>query len=59
MIQQVLSHYNRTGLTGVGLLLFMGVFVGALFWVFRKGSTVFYTNLSQLPLKEENNDERE
>ncbi|HTL11916.1 MAG TPA: cbb3-type cytochrome c oxidase subunit 3 [Bdellovibrionota bacterium] len=54
MIQSVLSHYPLTGLTCVGLLLFFAVFMGALLWVFRKGSSAVYTNLQNLPLQEGN-----
>ena len=53
MIQRVLSHYTMPALSGLGLLLFMGVFLGALVWVFRKGSREFYSNLSDLPMKED------
>jgi hypothetical protein len=40
-------------LSCAGLLLFMTVFAGALFWVFRNGSTRFYGQLERLPLEKE------
>lgn len=53
MIQRVLAHYTLPLLSGFGLLLFLGVFIGAIFWVFRKGSGKFYSDLSALPLEKE------
>lgn len=52
MIQRVLSHIRLTELTCFGLILFMGVFLGALIWVFRKGSTDFYTSMESIPFNE-------
>lgn len=52
MIQRVLSHYHLPGLTCLGLILFMSIFIGALIWVFRKGSKNVYETLEQLPLKD-------
>ena len=52
MIQRVLAHYPQMALICIGMLLFMAIFIAALFWVFRKGSTRFYENLSRLPLKD-------
>ena len=40
------------------MLIFMSVFVGVIFWIYRKSSKSFYDELSELPLKgEENNHE--
>jgi cbb3-type cytochrome oxidase subunit 3 len=50
VIRDVLSHFHLPLLSCVGLLLFMGVFIGALMWVFRRGSKEFYQKLSDLPL---------
>ncbi|MFL5814928.1 MAG: cbb3-type cytochrome c oxidase subunit 3 [Bdellovibrionia bacterium] len=50
VIREVLSHFHLPLLSCFGLLLFMGVFTGALMWVFRKGSGEFYAKLSDLPL---------
>ena len=52
MMQQVLSHYHLPILACAGLILFMMVFVGALLWVSRTGSSLQYHELSQLPLGE-------
>ncbi|MGZ3696761.1 MAG: CcoQ/FixQ family Cbb3-type cytochrome c oxidase assembly chaperone [Bdellovibrionota bacterium] len=51
MIQRVLSHYHLPLLTCLGLLLFMGVFIGALLWVYRKESADVYQALADLPLE--------
>lgn len=50
VIREVLSHFHLPFLSCIGLLLFMGVFLGALLWVFRKGSGQFYGKMSDLPL---------
>lgn len=50
IIREVLSHFHLPLLSCFGLLLFMGVFTGALMWVCRKGSGEFYKKLSDLPL---------
>lgn len=54
MIREVLSHYHLPVLSGIGLLLFMAVFCGALAWVFRKGSTGFYASMQAMPFEDEN-----
>jgi cbb3-type cytochrome oxidase subunit 3 len=51
MIREVLSHFHLPFLSCIGLLLFMGVFIGALMWVFRRGSKELYTAMSDLPLE--------
>jgi hypothetical protein len=48
---EVLSHFHLPVLSCLGLLLFFGVFVGMLFWIFRKGSDEFYQALSDLPVE--------
>ena len=53
MIQQVLAHYHLPQLACLGLLLFMGVFGGALAWVWRRGSGEFYGAMEHLPLRDE------
>ncbi len=52
MIQKVLAHYRLTQLSCLGLILFMAVFIAALLWVFRKGSSPFYAELENLPLQD-------
>jgi hypothetical protein len=54
MIQKVLSNYHLPELTCAGLILFMMVFVSALVWVFRRGSSKVYAELEQLPLQDLN-----
>lgn len=55
MISKVLSqqavHTILPWLTCLGLLLFMTVFVGAVFWVNRKENHKLYQRLSDLPLE--------
>jgi cbb3-type cytochrome oxidase subunit 3 len=55
MISQALSHYQHTLLTCVGLLLFLGVFIGSLLWTFRKNGRDFYHFMENLPLEENQN----
>jgi cbb3-type cytochrome oxidase subunit 3 len=57
MISQFLSHFPWPWLTCVGLLLFMGVFVGALFWVYRAEAAGVYSELASAPLREESSGE--
>jgi cbb3-type cytochrome oxidase subunit 3 len=52
MIQKVLSHYHLPALTCFGLILFVSIFLGALIWVFRRGSSTLYAGLEQLPLED-------
>lgn len=57
MPRDVLTHFPFMSLVLVGQLTFFAVFVGALFWVFRRGSKGFYQNLAELPLDERNGHE--
>lgn len=50
MMSQVLRNFPHIALTCAGMLLFIAVFVGALAWVFRRGSDKFYREASLLPL---------
>ena len=54
MIQKALLSFKWTGLTCVGLIVFMSVFMGVLLWVFRKGGSSFYSELESLPFQEMN-----
>jgi hypothetical protein len=54
MIQRVLLNYHLPMLTCIGLILFISVFVAALMWVCRKGSSNVYAGLEQLPLQDLN-----
>jgi cbb3-type cytochrome oxidase subunit 3 len=40
-------------LSSLGLLIFLSVFIGALIWVYRRGSAEVYQGLSRLPLESE------
>jgi cbb3-type cytochrome oxidase subunit 3 len=51
MKAEILSRFPHIWLSCIGLLLFVGVFLGALGWVFRKGSREFYSALSRGPLE--------
>lgn len=51
MKAEALSKFPHIWLTCLGLLLFFGVFMGALAWVFRRGSVDFYAKLSASPLE--------
>lgn len=52
MHKNFLTHFPFMSLVLAGQLLFFAIFVGALFWVFRRGSTNYYQRLSQLPIDE-------
>ncbi len=54
MKQLALSQFNDIYLVVIGLFLFFSVFIGAVFWAYRKGSKKHYEYLSKLPLREEN-----
>lgn len=51
VLTQSIAHTVLPWFTCVGLVLFMLVFIGALFWVFRKESRSVYERLSHLPLE--------
>ncbi len=53
MKQQALAHFNDIYLIAIAFFLFLSVFVGYIFWVYRKGSKKHYDYLSQLPLRDE------
>ena len=52
MIQRVLTNYHLPLLTCVGLVIFLTVFFGVIVWVFRKGSSRFYSGMERIPLEE-------
>lgn len=51
MYANFVSHFPWLNLVVVGELMFLALFIGALIWVFRKGSKEFYAQLSELPLE--------
>ena len=53
MIREVLSHYHLPLLSCVGLLLFLAVFGGVCFWVFRRGSHRYYETAAMMPIEGE------
>jgi cbb3-type cytochrome oxidase subunit 3 len=50
MMSSVLSKYHLPGLACLGLLIFFGVFVGAVAWIHRRGGAEFYRSLGKMPL---------
>lgn len=52
MKQIALSYFPMTWLTGIGLLCFASVFIGACIWIYRPYSKKFYTLISDLPLQD-------
>ena len=53
MIREFLSHLHWTTLPIITMLMFMGVFFGAVLWVYRRQSTAVYHEASRLPLQDE------
>lgn len=53
MIREVLKHYHLPLLTSFGMLLFLAVFAGALYWVYRKDRKEGYEALGMIPLDDE------
>ncbi len=54
MIREYLSHFEYTNVAVAGQLLFMAVFAGVLFRVFRKGASTEFNKASNLPFEEGN-----
>ncbi|MBT3583959.1 MAG: CcoQ/FixQ family Cbb3-type cytochrome c oxidase assembly chaperone [Halobacteriovoraceae bacterium] len=54
MKQEVLSYFQWIDLTNFALLLFVFLFTGMIFWVWRRESNKVYQEASMLPLQEEN-----
>lgn len=59
MKQEVLSHFPMPWLSGIGLLLFLSVFIGAAIWIYRSGSAELYRKMAELPLKKQGDREHE
>lgn len=51
MIVSTLAKFEYIELTCLGLVLFVAVFMGALSWVYRPGSTQVYKKIERLPLE--------
>jgi cbb3-type cytochrome oxidase subunit 3 len=58
MPRNVLTHFPFLDLVVAGQLIFFAVFVGALIWIFRRGSKRFYDGLAALPLEDGGEHER-
>ena len=56
MFKSVLKYFPLPDLVVFGQLLFFAIFLGALFWVFRRGSKEFYEQLAKLPLEKGSNE---
>jgi cbb3-type cytochrome oxidase subunit 3 len=52
MPRDVLTHFPIIDLVVAGQLIFFTVFMGALIWVYRRGSKKFYAGLAALPLED-------
>lgn len=50
--QQAATATSNVPLSVIGMLLFLAVFIGVVFWVFRKKSKTFYQRMSRLPLED-------
>jgi cbb3-type cytochrome oxidase subunit 3 len=50
MKSEILSRTDLLWLPELSLVLFVLVFVGALFWIFRPGSAAAYERRARLPL---------
>ena len=53
MKSQVLSMFPMAWLSCVGLIIFLLVFISAVFWAFRKQSHKLYQYMETLPLGED------
>lgn len=53
MKQSVLAGFDWTILTNIALLIFLGLFIGIVIWVFRKDSNKIYQEASRVPFAPE------
>ncbi|RZA00891.1 MAG: CcoQ/FixQ family Cbb3-type cytochrome c oxidase assembly chaperone [Proteobacteria bacterium] len=51
MKNEVLTLFPYINLVVVGQLTFFTVFVGSLFWVYRRGGKPYYDEMANLPLE--------
>ncbi|EQC43074.1 cytochrome C oxidase, Cbb3-type, CcoQ subunit [Bacteriovorax sp. BSW11_IV] len=51
MFKEIMGNIGAIWPT-LGLFLFFGVFLGALFWTLRKGSSEIYSEAQALPLED-------
>lgn len=52
MKSQVFKNFDLTILPTIGMILFLTIFIGMIFWIYRKDSKDIYKELSQMPLDE-------
>ena len=52
MKKEVIANMDMSILPTIGLLLFLGVFIGVLIWSFRNGSTKLYEQVMDSALDE-------
>ena len=50
MLREVLTKFPYINLVITGQLIFLSVFIGVLFWVFRSKSLCTYNYLANIPL---------
>ena len=50
MKQEAFTNFSDQYLTSAGLLIFFIFFISVVIWVFRKGSTEYYSQIDKLPL---------
>ncbi len=56
MKQEAFSYFTMGYLNVIAMLIFMSVFVGVIFWIYRKSSQSYYQKISRLPLEAEEQD---
>lgn len=52
MKKEVIANMDISLLPTIGLLLFLAVFIGVLFWSFRKGTNELYKDISDKALND-------
>ncbi len=52
MIREALTHLHWSVLPVVSMFMFLSVFIGVIFWAYRKESKEVYSQMSGLPLEE-------
>ena len=53
MKSEVLAGFDWTILSNLALILFLGLFLSMVIWIFRKGSKKIYQEAADMPLNEE------
>lgn len=51
MKNEFLSHFSMIEIPLIAEFIFLSIFIGCIFWVFRKGSKKLYQDISKLPLE--------